>query len=432
MSVVIVTGAQRGDEGKGRIVDHLAKQKDIIARFNGGPNAGHTVVTQDEKVLRLHQIPSGIAYPDKLNIIGNGALLDPIRLLEEINDLELAGINVTPKVLAISDMAHLILPHHISLDEVREAGCDGQGSTKRGIAFAARDKYERIGARAELIIDDPAELTRKVITGLELASQARAKVGLPAHKSKAEALAWLKTTSRLAPYITDTVSLLHSQIQKGKAVLAEGAQAFDLDIEHGMYPYVTSSHTTTGGALNGLGLNVKSIEDVIGVVKLTKSHVGGGPFVTEIINNPKLTEQIRGPKGKNDSEYGASTGRARRVGHLDLPEIRQAILVNGITKIALTKLDCAERYGTSMLIATSYKYHGKVVKKAPSSARRLEKCEPQYTQMPIWKGDISNIKTFNDLPKEAKNLIRYLEKQLSCPVAMIGVGPHRGQLIIRK
>jgi adenylosuccinate synthase len=431
MSVVVVTGAQRGDEGKGRVVDYLAKQNDIVARFNGGPNAGHTVVTQDEKILRLHQIPSGIAYPDKLNIIGNGALLDPLRLLKEIDDLESVGIDITPKVLAISDMAHLILPHHISLDEVREAGNDGQGSTKRGIAFAARDKYERIGARTELIIDDPAELTHKVIAGLDLANQARKKVGLPLHKSKAEALIWVKKASKLAPYITDTVSLLHNQIQKGKTVLAEGAQAFDLDIEHGMYPYVTSSHTTTGGALNGLGLSAKSIKEVIGVVKLTKSHVGGGPFVTEITDNPKLTEQIRGPKGKNDSEYGASTGRARRIGYLDLPEIRQAILVNGITKLALTKLDCAERYGTSMLIATGYKYNGKVVQKAPSSARRLERCEPQYKKVPIWKNDISGIKTFDQLPKEAKDLINFLEKQLECPIKMIGVGPHRNQLIIR-
>jgi adenylosuccinate synthase len=431
MSVVVVTGAQRGDEGKGRVVDYLAKQSDLVARFNGGPNAGHTVITQDEKILRLHQIPSGIAYPKKLNIIGNGALLDPIRLLEEIADLESAGINITPKVLAISDMAHLILPHHISLDEVREAGKDGQGSTKRGIAYAARDKYERIGARTELIIDDPAELTRKVIVGLELANQARRKVGLPLHRPKAEAASWVKAASQLAPYITDTVSLLYGQIQKGKAVLAEGAQAFDLDIEHGMYPYVTSSHTTTGGALNGLGISAKSIKEVVGVVKLTKSHVGGGPFVTEITNKPRLTERIRGPVGKSDSEYGASTGRARRIGYLDLPEIRQAILVNGITKLALTKLDCAQRYGTSMLIATGYKYGGKVIQKAPSSAFRLERCKPQYVKMPIWRDDISNIKIFDKLPKEAKNLVNFLEKQLGCPIKMIGVGPHRNQLIIR-
>ncbi len=430
MSVDVVIGLQRGDEGKGRIVDLLAAEYKVVARFNGGPNAGHTVANGNvAEPLRLHQLPSGIARPDVLNVIGNGMLLDPIRLLAEIEEVTAAGIKISPKNLAISDLAHMILPHHVCLDEIREAGRGGQDTTKRGIAFVARDKYERTGVRAELLAYDAEKLLQTVRQGLEDVNPKLKAVGLPERDAAKEAAEWVKAAGKIAPYVTDTVNLMHLALEKGQATLAEGAQAFGLDIEFGMYPFVTSSHTTVGGAVNGLGLDPHHIKRVVGVAKVIKSHVGGGPFVTEITDE-KLAEKMRGQKGKIDSEYGASTGRTRKVGYFDLPELRRAIAVNGVTEIALTKFDVLPRFGKTMNLAVAYEFEGEKLDYAPSSAAQLEKCRPVYKEIELWSEDISEIRLREDLPAKAKQLLAFIEKELGVPVTMVGVGPGRDQIIL--
>ena len=430
MSVDVVIGLQRGDEGKGRVVDLLAAKYKVVARFNGGPNAGHTVANGDmAEPLRLHQLPSGIARPDVLNVIGNGMLLDPIRLLAEIDEVTAAGIKISPKNLAISDLAHMILPHHVSLDEIREAGRGGQDTTKRGIAFVARDKYERTGVRAELLAYDSEKLLETARQGLEDVNPKLKAVGLPERDPAQEAAAWVKAAQKLAPYVTDTVNLMHRALDKDQPTLAEGAQAFGLDIEFGMYPFVTSSHTTVGGAVNGLGIDPHHIKRVVGVAKVIKSHVGGGPFVTEI-KDDALAEKMRGKKGKIDSEYGASTGRTRKVGYFDLPELRRAIAVNGVTEIALTKFDVLPRYGKTMNLAVAYEFNGQKLDYAPSSAAQLEKCRPVYKEIELWAEDISEIHERKNLPAKAQELLKFIEKELGVPVTMVGVGPGRDQIIL--
>jgi len=423
----VILGLQRGDEGKGRFVDLLAQKHDIVARFNGGPNAGHSIALNKDLEFKLHQVPAGVLYPGKLNVAGNGMLIDPIRLLAEIAEIRAAGREVTPKNFAISDAAHMILPHHILLDEMREAGAAKQGSTKRGIAYAAADKYERSGARAELVAEAQDELLARVTSGLQRVYELTNKTGNP----EAEARAWLKEAVKLKPFITDTVNLVRGRLESGDTMLAEGAQAFAIDIEHGMYPYVTSSHTTIGGVLNGLGVGPQHLGKVTGVVKAVKSHVGDGPFVSEITDE-KLADKIRGERGKIDSEYGTSTGRPRRVGYLDLPELKPAIKLNGVSEIALTKLDTLARYGKSMPVAVKYKYLGQEINEAPgNSAVKLAKCQPVYEEVELWQEDISEVKRFEDLPANAQKLVKWLEEQLEVPIAMIGVGPNRDQVILR-
>lgn len=418
----VVLGLQRGDEGKGRFVDLLAKDYNIVARFNGGPNAGHTIA-HDKLELKLHQVPSGITYPGVLNIIGNGSYVDPIKLLDEITEIEAAGIKVGPESLKISSDAHLILPHHIMLDKQRESSSGGQGSTKSGIAFVARDKYERSGVKTERLLGNIDDLRRIVTEKLQELGK-----GQDADKLVQE---WTEKAVKIRPFITDTFVKIHEALGQNKNILAEGAQATGLDIEHGMYPYVTSSHITTGGVLNGLGVGPKHIDRVIGVAKVLRSHVGGGPFVTKE-SDPTKAAAIRGKQGKIDSEYGATTGRERQVGYLDLPELRKAILVSGVTELAITKLDILPRAGKTIPVATAYRYEGKKLTLAPSSAQKLEQCEPIYEQFPSWQEDISSVRSYKDLPKNAQKFIEFLEKELEVPVTMMGVGPYREQVIFKK
>lgn len=429
MAIDVVLGLQRGDEGKGRFVDLLAADYDIVARFNGGPNAGHTIADGDLE-LRLHQIPSGITSPTVTNLIGNGSYVDPIKLVAELVDLKKAGVKISPKNLCISADAHLILPHHISLDETREAGRNGQGSTLSGIAYVARDKYERNGVRVEQLVENSVELTSLIIQKLEDTQELRRAVGLPTQNGSEIAKKWIKTANQIRPFVGETLSLLHEALGQQKHVLAEGAQATGLDIEHGMYPFVTSSHTTTGGVLNGLGVGPAHIRRIIGVAKALRSHVGGGPFVTRE-QDPEKAARIRGQQGNVDSEYGATTGRERQVGYLDLPELKKAILVNGVTELAITKLDSLPKAGKTIPVATAYKHKNKQLAIAPSSAYQLAACQPIYEHLPSWKEDISAVRSFQDLPAQAQNFIKFLEKNLEIPVTMIGVGPYREQVILR-
>lgn len=430
MAIDVVLGLQRGDEGKGRFVDLLAAKYDVVARFNGGPNAGHTIARDGQEPLRLHQIPSGITYSGVVNIIGNGGYVDPIKLLAEIEDLKHAGVKISPQNLKISSDAHLILPHHISLDEVREAGAGRQGSTLSGIAYVARDKYERSGVKAEELLLSSDHLREIVNQKMQETQAARKAVDLPSQNTSEIAGSWIKSAVKLRPFIADSLVILQDAIEHNKEVLAEGAQATGLDIEHGMYPYVTSSHTTTGGVLNGLGVGPQHIGRVIGVAKALRSHVGGGPFVTKEQDEVKAA-QLRGEKGKIDSEYGATTGRERQVGYLDLPELRRAIWVNGVTELAITKLDTLTKLGKNIPVATAYRYRSKKISSAFSSAYKLAECQPVYEELAGWQDDISSVRGFQDLPTAAQDFIKFLEKELQVPVTMIGVGPYREQVIIR-
>ncbi len=400
-SVTVILGLQRGDEGKGRFVDELASSHDIVARFNGGPNAGHTVVLPDETELDLHLVPSGIAHPNVVNVIGNGCLIDPVKLLKEFSDIESKGIKVAPGNLKISMSAHLILPGHIEGDKARESTDQAQGSTNSGIAQVSADKYSRSGLTLGQALSNPKMLLEK---------------------SNQE---YVDAVNGLKGFATDTSLYVNQQLSDGKKILAEGAQAFLLDIDHGMYPYVTSSTTTVGGVCTGLGIAPKYIDQVIGVIKATQSHVGGGPFVTEITDE-NLLNNLRGKQTEVDGEFGTTTGRARRMGHLDLPQIKRAIMINGITHLAITKVDCIPRYGDQIQICTNYKDVGDI---APVSADALDQSTPEYENLPSWTEDISVITDFDNLPDNAKSYIKFIEQKLATPIFRIGVGPNRNQVI---
>lgn len=424
MAVDVIVGLQRGDEGKGRFVDLVAGEYQVIARGNGGANAGHTIIPEGLEPIALHQIPSGIAYRGKLNIIGNGAYLDPVRLVNELDEIKTAGLAVSPKNLLISDMAHLVFPHHIALDAQREGSAGAQGSTKSGIAYVAADKYLREGMRAESIADSRLLFER----ALDALCNVQDSKGRALADCKKQAAEWASATAGLKPYLGDSVQIVNDRLEAGDEILAEGAQAFWLDVNHGMYPAVTSSSTTVNGLLDGLGVSAKHLGKVIGVAKVMKSHVGGGPFVTEILDD-KLADNIRGPMGKTDSEYGATTKRPRRVGYPDLVELRNAIRVNGVDEIVLSKMDLVSRYGRTMKVAVAYEYDGAVIRTAPSSAIRLETCRPVYEELPTW-GDISKVRKRTDLPAAALDFVALVEDTLGVKVSKLGVGPERSQVVL--
>lgn len=398
-NVTAVVGLQYGDEGKGKIVDYLAGKSNVVIRANGGANAGHTIVLENGQTLALHQIPSGITYEDTINIIGNGCFVDPVKLIEEINDATSKGVVINSDNFQISKSAHLVLPKHKRKDAEREKGEKSQGSTKAGIAFAAADKALREGIRAEAIAestkDDLVELG-----GREFAEAAFAIVN----------------------YLCDSVTLIHEQISAEKKILLEGAQAFGLDINHGKYPYVTSSDTTLSGLLGGSGINYKQISRVVGVAKAVPSKVGGGPFVTRI-QDEEIAARTRGEKGKVDSEFGATTGREREVGYLDLVALKRAVDVNGIDEIALTKFDCLNRHGDNTKLAVAYEFKGDTITSPPGSGVELYECSPVYEEFLTWHD--------NNSPAAAK-YIKFVEDYLKVPVTILGVGPGRQDLIIRR
>jgi len=430
MSLDVVVGLQRGDEGKGRFVDLVASNYAIIARGNGGSNAGHTVMPDTLEPLALHQVPSGISRPGTVNIIGNGVYVDPRRLVDEFADVRAAGFEVSPKNLLISDAAHLVLPHHIGFDGLRENSLKAQGSTRSGIAYVAADKYLREGVRMENAWL-PKILKERATDGLK---ELNKRLAPGKRKTAAEIReivdSWLKTVETLKPYLADTVEIINDKLQNGEAVLAEGAQAFWLDVNHGMYPSVTSSSTTVAGLLDGLGVSAKHLGKVTGVAKSVKSHVGSGPFVTEITDEA-LASNVRGSFGLADSEYGATTRRPRRIGYPDLVELRNAIRINGIDELALSKLDHVPRYGKTVNVATSYTYKGQERFTAPTSGIALAECTPNYRTYSTWQQDISEMHNFSDLPNEAAAFVDLFEEELKVPVTKIGVGPSRSQVIQR-
>ncbi len=432
MAVNVLIGQQRGDEGKGRFVDMMAAEHDIVARFNGGNNAGHTVVLPDGRDLALHLVPSGVAYPHAINIIGNGTLVNPVKLVEEIADIESKGLKVSPKNLMISSAAHLILPHHICEDEIQETGASKQGSTKRGIAQASSSKALRNGVRVEMITHQLDELVEIVRESLRVQRVLRADLGWETIDEEEAQQQYMTSVRKISPYITDTVVYLNEQLRKDKPVrvLAEGAQAFLLDIDHGMYPFTTSSSTTSAGAATGLGIPPYFIERVTGVAKAVPSHVGGGPFVTEV-KDTELLAKLHGNMKTIDAEVGTTTGRVRRLGYLDLPQLRRAQMVNGAHDMALSKLDWVPRNGNKVQICVAYKLDGKTLDIAPASAYELARCEPVYETLATWSEDIQGVREFKDLPPNAQQYVEFIEGQTKVPITMIGVGPQRDQVILR-
>jgi len=432
MAVDVIVGLQRGDEGKGRFVDMAAKDYDIVARFNGGNNAGHTVVLANGDVLKLHLVPSGIAHPGVVNIIGNGTLVNPVKLVEEIASIESKGIKVTTDNLKISSSAHLIMPHHIYDDEIREAGDGRQGSTKSGIAQVSAAKALRTGVRAEMIQNDLEGLRALTLAGLMAQKQPRIDAGLEEIDEQKITDEYIEGAKKLAGFVTDTVVYLNQELTKEKParVLAEGAQAFLLDIDHGMYPYTTSTSTTAGGVPSGLGIAPSKIGKVIGVAKAVQSHVGGGPYITEVTDEAELAK-LHGDMTTVDAEYGTTTGRKRRLGYLDLPQIRRANMINGTNEVILSKVDWVPRYGDQIKICVAYEKDGKTLQIAPDSALAIEAATPIYESLPSWTEDIQGIRKFSDLPKNAQTYVEFIEEKLGVPISIIGLGPDPDQIIIR-
>jgi len=435
MPITAVLGEQRGDEGKGRFVDMLMPEHDIGARFNGGDNAGHTVVDPEGNVFKLHGMPSSIVHEDKMSVIGNGVVINASNLNKEIEYLKEKGVEVSERCLLISGSAHLILPQHISRDEIRESGKSAQGSTKSGIAQAYGAKHERIGVRAEIIKNNPDELEDIIINGLHNQREQREYLGLERINEVDAAKEYVEKAKNLGSFLTDTARYLNGELGKGKKVLTEGAQAFLLDIDHGMYPYVSSSSSSVGGVMTGLGVAPGHIERTIGVVKAVPSHVGGGPFVSEINDEDRL-KRLRGNVDEVDGEYGTTTGRPRRIGYLDIPQIKRAQMVNGTTEMALTKLDKVSKYGKLALICVEYertKANGMKSRlaMAPDAAYKLDQCKPIFHPLETWRKDISDVRKFEDLPENAQAYVKFIEAHTEVPIKMIGVGPGRDQVIVR-
>lgn len=416
MSVRIIVGAQWGDEGKGKIVDLLSEEADIVARYQGGANAGHTIVIGDTKYV-LHLIPSGILHDGTQCVIGNGVVIDPVALLDEITMLEGMGINIAGR-LHISHKAHLIMPYHKMLDQAREAMAGSIGTTGRGIGPSYIDKAQRTGIRIVDLLDRDS-LTEKLRTNIEATNRIlRAVYDVEPLNVDAIIDEYVAFDSRIDPYITDTTAYLHTAMKSGKRVLAEGAQGALLDLDHGTYPFVTSSNPTSGGACTGLGIAPTSISSVLGVVKAYSTRVGNGPFPTELHDADGDLLRSEG------HEFGATTGRSRRCGWLDIPALRYSIMVNGIDSIALTKLDVLGVFET-IQICTAYHVDDKPVKHFPADVRTLEKVQCEYVTIPGWKSTLDGIRSFRDLPKAAQDYITTVEDFLGVAIEWVSTSPAR-------
>jgi adenylosuccinate synthase len=422
MSVRVVVGAQWGDEGKGKIVDLLSREVDVVARYQGGANAGHTIVFDNTKVV-LHLIPSGILHPGVQCVIGNGTVIDPVALMEEIRMLEEMGVDV-PGRLHISHKAHLIMPYHKALDAMREKGAGGIGTTGRGIGPAYFDKALRVGIRIVDLLDREG-LRDKLRVNLEEKDKLLQTI-YGAEPLDVEAIIdeYVNFDARIDPFITDTTHLLNNAIAEGKRVLAEGAQGALLDLDHGTYPFVTSSNPTSGGACTGLGIPPTSISDVLGVVKAYSTRVGLGPFPTELDN--EIGELLR----SEGHEFGATTGRSRRCGWLDIPALKYSFLVNGVTEVALTKLDVLGALD-EIRICTGYTLDGRALRYFPADADTLERVACEYVTMPGWKQDLTGARSFDDLPEAARAYVLAVERELGVHIAWVSTGPGREQTLLR-
>lgn len=429
MPLNIIVGAQWGDEGKGRVVDLLAGEADIVARYSGGDNAGHTV-TVGETTFKLHLLPSGIAHPHTIGLLGNGMVINPVTLLEEIDQAREVGVIINPERIKVSQAAHLITPGHRALDGARERarGNAKIGTTGRGIGPAYTSKTNRSGLRMDLMrsgnlfMQSLAEHLEEVNFQLKMIYQ---EDPLDAEEIIRD---FQDYAARLKPYIDETGTYAAEALAAGKTILAEGAQGTLLDLDHGTYPYVTSSTPTAPGALVGLGVGVGFTDRVIGVVKAFQTRVGEGPFPTEV--EGEMANRLRGT-GENDwDEFGTTTGRPRRVGWLDIVLLRYAIRVNGITEIALTKLDILSGL-EGIKICTAYRIGDETFRFLPMGPGNLEGMAGIYEELPGWKANLTAIRHWEDLPPSAQGYIETIENLTGVPVTIISVGPERSQVILR-
>ena len=391
MPLTIIIGAQWGDEGKGHITDRLAQGAAVVARYSGGDNAGHTVTIGNE-VFKLHLIPSGIIHPGVLCLIGNGAVVNPAVLLREMDALAARGVDVGPARLKLSGGAHLITPGHIAMDRAheRERGRGAIGTTLRGIGPAYTDKARRVGLRAELLAD-PAALAAALAEHVAIKNEVLVKVyGEEPLDAGAIAADFAVHAARLAPHLADGPLLLDEALARGETVLAEGAQGTLLDIDHGTYPYVTSSSPTAGGAMTGLGVGPRAVDRVVGVAKAFTTRVGGGPFPTELDGPPAA--RLRGTGENPWDEYGTTTGRPRRVGWLDLPILRHARRVNSLSDLVLTKLDILSGLA-EIPVCVAYELDGRRVESFPTDLSVLARCRPVYETLPGWADDITGARS---------------------------------------
>jgi len=423
MSAIVVIGGQWGDEGKGKIIDFLSEQAQWVARYQGGPNAGHTVVTGDEQFV-LHSIPSGIVHPGKRCLVGHGVVVDPQALLAEIEHLESRGIRVAGR-LTISPAAHLIMPYHRRLDQASEKhrGVEKLGTTGRGIGPAYADKTARVGVRlGDLLVPD--RLREKVRMNLQeknlLLRELYAQPELSLEEILREYSAY---RDRLASFIGDTTLLLWEAIGRGDPILVEGAQGTMLDVDLGTYPFVTSSNAAIGGACTGLGIPPRVITTVIGVVKAYATRVGEGPFPTE----------LRGREGdilrKRGREYGATTGRPRRCGWFDAVVARYAVRVNGLSFLAVTKLDVLDQ-AAQINVCVGYRWRGKEYREITSEIPSLADCEAIYVERSGWRESTLGVTSYEALPVEARNYVEFISREVGVPVGIISTGPRRDQTIV--
>lgn len=424
MSAFIVLGAQWGDEGKGKMTDYLAENADVVVRFQGGNNAGHTVVV-GEKEYKLHLIPSGILYNDKLNVIGNGVVLDPKALFEEINYLESLGVEITPDRLIISDRAHVIMPYHRILDGIKERarGNKDIGTTGKGIGPSYTDKMERSGIRV-------CDLIHKEVFEENLKETLEVKNKIITEIFGGEALdyneiynEYLGYAEKLRPFVKDISVIVNKKIKDGKEVLFEGAQGTLLDIDYGTYPYVTSSSTIAGGVCIGAGVGPTAITNAVGIAKAYTTRVGKGPFPTELLDSTGDWVREKG------HEFGVTTGRARRCGWLDLVILKTSARISGLTSFAVTKIDTLA--GLDILkVCTGYRLNGEIIDYVPASLEDLAKCEPIYEEFEGWDDSIANARCYEDLPENAIKYLKKIEDFTETKVSIVSVGPKRDQTMM--
>jgi adenylosuccinate synthase len=427
MSRVVIVGAQWGDEGKGKVVDIFSESADLVVRFQGGNNAGHTIVAEGRKLV-LHLIPSGVLHKGKTCVIGCGVVVDPGVLLEEIAALKGMGYLKGGTRLLVSENAHLIMPWHKALDQAREAakGEKKIGTTMRGIGPAYEEKAGRRGIRMG-DLRRPKRLLAKIRESLDEANfLLERRFGRTPLGYDEIASAYTDYADKLSGCIADTTALLHGEIKRGRRILFEGAQGTLLDVDHGTYPFVTSSNTVAGSACTGSGIGPAAVESVLGISKAYTTRVGSGPFPTEL--NDETGERLRSVGG----EFGATTGRPRRCGWLDIVALRRAVMLNGLSGIAITKLDVLQGL-KKIKICTSYRLDGRksaAVEEFPADIDVLAKCRPVYEEMDGWSGETRDVRTMEDLPPAALKYIRRVENLLDIPVTLVSVGPARQETII--
>ncbi len=421
MPNTVIVGAQWGDEGKGKIVDYLTDQTEIVVRAQGGNNAGHTVISEGVTYV-LHLIPSGILWPNKTCVIGNGVVIDPVSLLEEIDTLAKQGVTVEAERLLISNRAHLVLPSHRAMDALNESsrGDEKIGTTKRGIGPAYSDKIDRTGMRLHELFED--NFAQRLTQNLNNCNELLEASDIKKIDVEASVAAYTKAAERLRPFVCDTIGFLHQALADNRSLLFEGAQGTYLDVDFGTYPYVTSSNTTSGGACTGSGVPPQRIDNVVGVIKAYTTRVGEGPFPTE---DDAFGDVLHG-MGR---EFGATTGRERRCGWLDLVLLRYATYVNGIDELAMTNLDGLDGLD-EIPVCTHYELDGKKLDLPPASAADLERATPVYDTLPGWKTPIDKARHLADLPQNARDYLAYVTRMTGVPITSVGVGPDRTQTLV--